>query len=99
MTIAVAPPPQGTVFTRDPVLITTAIFTFAQGVIAVLLISSVLSEVAGGILSGILTAAWAAASILFVKPATVPRQPLEELAAAATDRFQADETPEGGING
>ena len=50
--------------------------------ISVLLISDVYSEQVGGILAGITTAAWAAVQMLFVKPATVPRQPLEELAAA-----------------
>jgi hypothetical protein len=62
------------------VALTTAFFTFTLGVISVLLISSVLSDVAGGILAGVTTAAWGAVQMLFVKPATVPRQPLAQLA-------------------
>jgi hypothetical protein len=68
------------VFTKDPVLITTAVFTFLLAVTSVLLITGVFSDVAGGIISGVLTAAWAAVQLMFVKPATVPRQPLAELA-------------------
>ena len=67
-------------FTRDPVAITTAIFTFLLAVTSVLLITGVFSDVAGGIISGVLAAAWAATQMLFVRPATVPRQPLAELA-------------------
>lgn len=86
----VTPPPEGTVFTRDPVTVTTAFFTFLLGVISVLLISDVFSEQVGGILAGVTTAAWAAVQMMFVKPATVPRQPLEELAAA---KAAVDPTP------
>lgn len=74
------PPPAGTVFTKDPVTVTTAVFTFLLGVISVLLLAGVLSDVVGGILAGVTTAAWTATQLLFVKPATVPRQPLAELA-------------------
>ena len=80
MTSGLVPPPEGTVFTRDPVAITTAIFTFLLGVTSVLMITGVFSDVAGGVITGVLTAAWAAVQLLFVKPATVPRQPLEQLA-------------------
>lgn len=76
----VVPPPPGTVFTKDPVALTTALFTFLLGVISVLLISGVFSDVVGGILAGITTAAWGAVQLLFVRPATVPRQPLAQLA-------------------
>jgi len=73
-------PPPGTAFTKDPVAITTAIFTFLLGVTSVLLMTGVFSDVAGGVIAGVLTAAWAATQLLFVKPATVPRQPLAQLA-------------------
>lgn len=76
----ITPPPDGTVFTKDPVQITTALFTLLLGINAVLMITGVFEEVAGGIITGVLTAAWAAVNQLFVRPATVPRQPLEELA-------------------
>jgi hypothetical protein len=82
MAAPITPPPAGTVFTKDPVAITTALFTFLLGITSVLLITGVFSDVAGGVISGVITAAWAACQLLFVRPATVPRQPLEELAAA-----------------
>jgi len=80
MTASIQPPPPGTVFTKDPVLLTTALFTFALAVTSVLLITGVFSDVAGGVISGVLTAAWAAVQLLFVRPETVPRQPLQQLA-------------------
>lgn len=80
MTAPIAPPPPGTVFTKDPVVVTTAFFTFALGLTSVLLIAGVFSDVVGGIIAGALTAAWTAVQLMFVKPATVPRQPLAELA-------------------
>ena len=49
---------------------------------AALLIGEVLNEVAGGIIVAIVTAAYAAVSQLWVRPATVPREPLEQLALA-----------------
>ena len=80
MTAPIQPPPPGTTFTKDPVQITTALFTLLLGINAVLMITGVFDEVAGGIITGVLTAAWAAVNQLFVRPATVPRQPLAELA-------------------
>jgi hypothetical protein len=80
-----APPPGPAgprVFVNDPVLISWVLFSFIDAVIAVLLISSVIDEVVGGIVIGIATAAYAAVSQLFVRPATVPREPLEQLAYA-----------------
>jgi membrane protein YdbS with pleckstrin-like domain len=70
------------VFTNDPVLISWVVFTFVQAVVAVLLLASVIEEVVGGIIVGVIAAAYAAVSQLFVRPATVPREPLAELAAA-----------------
>ena len=67
-------------FTNDPVLISWVVFTFIQAVVAVLLVAKVLNEVAGGVIVGIVAAAYAAVSQLFVRPATVPRQPLQQLA-------------------
>ena len=80
MSAPIQPPPPGTVFTKDPVAITTAIFTFLLAISSVLLITGVFSDVVGGVVSGVIAAAWAATQLLFVKPATVPRQPLAELA-------------------
>lgn len=80
MTTTIEPPPPGTVFTRDPVQITTGIFTLLLGVTAVLTMTGVLEEVISGVITGVLTAAWAAVNQLLVRPATVPRQPLAELA-------------------
>ena len=75
-------PPGPRVFVNDPVLISWVVFSFAQAVVAVLLLADVLDETAGGIIVGVLAAAYAAVSQLFVRPATVPREPLEQLAYA-----------------
>ena len=85
MSAAVVPPPTAgpKVFTNDPVLISWVVFTFIQGVVAVLLIAGVVSDTVGGVIVGVVAAAYAAVSQLFVRPATVPREPLEELAAAS----------------
>jgi hypothetical protein len=80
MSATIQPPPPGTTFTRDPVVVTTAIFTFLLAISSVLLITGVFSDVVGGIISGVIAAAWASTQLLFVKPATVPRQPLAQLA-------------------
>jgi len=80
MAAPITPPPPGTVFTKDPVAVTTAIFTFLLAISSVLLITGVFSDVVGGVVSGVIAAAWASTQLLFVKPATVPRQPLAELA-------------------
>lgn len=76
------PPSGSTVLTRDPVRITWVIYGLVQGVVAVLLLASVISEVVGGLIVGITAALYVAVSELFVRPETVPRQPLAELAAA-----------------
>ena len=75
-------PPGPRVFVNDPVLISWVIYGFVQAVIAVLLLASVIEEVVGGIIVGVSAAAYAAVSQLWVRPATVPREPLEQLAAA-----------------
>ena len=80
MAAPITPPPEGTVFTKDPVLVTTALFVLLQGLWSILLIAQVLSDTVGGILAGLTTVAWTAVQLLFVRPATVPRQPLAELA-------------------
>ena len=77
-----APPPGPKVFTNDPVLVSWVVFTFCQAVVAVLLIAGVVSDTVGGVIVGVLAAAYAAVSQLFVRPATVPREPLQELADA-----------------
>lgn len=84
MTDAPPPGPPGPrVFVNDPVLISWVIYTSIQGIIAVLLLASVVDEVVGGIIVGICAVLYAAVSQLWVRPATVPREPLEQLAAAA----------------
>ena len=85
MTLEDAPPagpPGPRVFVNDPVLVTWVVYGFIQAVVAVLLLASVIDEVVGGIIVGVCAAAYAAVSQLFVRPATVPREPLEQLAAA-----------------
>ena len=73
-------PPGPRVFVNDPVRVTWVVYGFVQAVIAVLLLASVIDEVAGGIIVGISAAVYAAASQLWVRPATIPREPLEQLA-------------------
>ena len=82
---AVSLPPTGvtSVLVRDPVRISFAVYGFVQAVISVLLLASVISEVAGGIITGVALALYGLVTQLFVSPQTVPRQPLEELAAAS----------------
>ena len=75
-------PPGPRVFVNDPVLISWVVFTFIQAVVAVLSIAEVIDETIGGIVVGVVAAAYAAVSQLFVRPATVPREPLEQLALA-----------------
>lgn len=75
-------PPGPKVFVNDPVLVTWVVYGFIQAVVAVLLLAEVIDEVAGGIIVGVCAAAYAAVSQLFVRPATVPREPLEQLALA-----------------
>ena len=79
-------PPGPRVFVNDPVLVSYVIYGFIQAVVAVLLLASVLDEVAGGIIVGVCAAAYAAVSQLWVRPATVPREPLEQLAAVAAQQ-------------
>lgn len=69
-------------FVRDPVRVSWVTYTFIQSVVAVLLVADILSTVVAGIIVGISAAAYAAVSELFVRPDTVPRVPLEELARA-----------------
>jgi hypothetical protein len=66
--------------TRDPVRWTWVIYGFVQAVITVLLATGAVSTEVGAIITGIALAIYAAVSELFVRPETVPRVPLEELA-------------------
>jgi hypothetical protein len=69
-------------FVRDPVRIAFAVYGFVQAIISVLLLAGVVSEVVGGIVTGVALALYGLVNELAVRPASVPRQPLEELAAA-----------------
>ena len=80
------PPGEASVFVKDPVRIAFAVYGFVQAIISVLLLADVLEPVAGGIITGVALALYGLVTQLFVFPATVPRQPLEELAAAAATR-------------
>lgn len=75
-----APPSEGGRFTNDPVRVAYVLVTFIQAVNAALLVGGVVTELVGGIIVAVTTAAYAAVSELFVRPATVPRAPLEALA-------------------
>lgn len=70
--------------TRDPVRWTWVIYGFVQAVITVLLATGAISTEVGAIITGIALAVYVAVSELFVRPETVPRVPLEELAASTT---------------
>jgi hypothetical protein len=75
------PVPGPKVFTDDPVRVSWVVYGFIQAVVTVLLLASIISEVVGGVITGLALAAYVAVSELFVRPATVPREPLAELAA------------------
>lgn len=77
-------PPSGVVreFDKDPVRVAWVVYGVVQGIVTILMLASVLDEVVGGIITGVALVLYGAVSELFVRPATVPRQPLEELAAA-----------------
>ena len=88
-------------FSKDPVRIAQVVSTFVGAVVALLVGAGVIDEVAAGVAIGILTAASAAVQELAVRPATVPREPLEELATMppSTDAgatFFGDEEPSSG---
>jgi len=93
MTTPIEPPPAGTVFTKDPVRITTAIFVLVQGLIAILTAAEAFGPTLGGVLMACVTVAWGAVNLLFVEPATVPRQPLAELAYEASTHPPGPVTP------
>jgi len=80
MTGPITPPPAGTTFTKDPVLITTVVFFILFGVASLLTATGVFSDTVGGIVIGIITVLWGGVQLMMVKPATVPRQPLAQLA-------------------
>lgn len=80
MAAVITPPSAGTTFTKDPVLITTVVFFILFGVSALLTATGVFSDTVGGIITGLITVLWGGVQLMMVKPATVPRQPLAELA-------------------
>jgi membrane protein YdbS with pleckstrin-like domain len=78
--------------TRDPVRWTWVIYGFVQAVITVLLATSAISTEVGAIITGVALALYVAVSELFVRPETVPRVPLEEL-AEKEDLYSRPPTP------
>lgn len=82
MSVPRPPPPDDTpgFFTKDPVRLAWVIYGFIQAVIVVLLATDTITQRVAAIVSGIALAAYIAVSELYVRPATVPRGPLEELA-------------------
>lgn len=80
---AVTPPSGGPhVLTNDPVRIVWVTYSFVQAVVIALTAAGVLNDNVSTIITTIMLAAYIAVSELFVRPETVPRQPLEELARA-----------------
>ena len=77
-------PPTGVVhtLTKDPVRWTWVVYGFVQAVITVLLAVGAVSTEVGAVITGIALALYIAVSELFVRPETVPREPLRELAMA-----------------
>jgi hypothetical protein len=71
------------------------IYGFIQTVIVVLLAAEVVTAQQGAIITGIALAVYIAISELFVRPDTVPRIPLEQLAAAqeAANAAEAGDPP------
>jgi hypothetical protein len=91
-----APPTRvkgGRAFANEPVRVGNAIFTFIQAVNAVLMISEVYDARVGGIVTGIVTAAYALVSELFVRSNVVPLEPLEKLAYAQRQAEAGPATP------
>ena len=85
------PPPDGGhhVLTRDPVRIVWVTYSFVQAAVISLTAVGVLTDRVSTVVTTVMLAGYVAVSELFVRPETVPRQPLEELArasAAATPR-------------
>ena len=78
--------------TRDPVRIVNAITTFVLAVVAVLVGPDVIDGTTAAIVIGIVGALNLLVQELFVRPATVPRVPLEEM-AAAEGKHVAPQTP------
>lgn len=88
MAIPARPPPpesSGGFFSRDPVRIAWVCYGFVQATVIVLLATDVLSQRWAAIISGIGFAIYVAVSELYVRPQTVPREPLEELANGKHD--------------
>jgi len=83
---APVPPPEsesGTnVLTRDPVRIVWVCYAFVQGVVIALMAAQVVTERLSAVITGVALAAYVAVSELFVRPETVPREPLADLARA-----------------
>ena len=71
---------QSNTLTRDPVRWTWVIYGFVQAVITVLLATEAVSTEVAAIITGVALAIYVAISELFVRPETVPRVPLEQLA-------------------
>jgi hypothetical protein len=82
-----APPPtpypkNPSMLTNDPVRWTWVVYGFIQAIITVLLGVGAVSTEVGAVITGVALAAYIAVSELFVRPETVPREPLARLAAS-----------------
>ena len=71
------------VLTRDPVRIVWVTYALIQGVVIALMAADLLHERTSAVVTGIALAFYVAVSELFVRPETVPRHALEELAEAS----------------
>jgi len=90
----VTPPAEGGhhVFTNDPVRIVWVTYSFVQAVVIALTAAGVLADNVSTIITTVMLAAYIGVSELFVRPETVPRQPLEELARAEAASHPPDAT-------
>ena len=66
--------------TRDPVRVAWVIALVLNGVNSALLIAEKIDAVTGGLVSAVIAVVFTGVSELFVRPATVPRAPLAQLA-------------------
>jgi hypothetical protein len=82
--VPAAPGPAGAL-TKDPVRWTWVLYGLVQAVITILLATEAISNDVGAIITGIALALYVAVSELYTRPETVPRAPLEALAAAQAD--------------
>lgn len=83
-------------FSRDPVRWAQVLASFIGAVITVLLASAAIPQRTAAIVTGVATAILGAVQELYVRPSTVPRAPLQDLARAMAARGSVTRPPDLG---